>query len=280
MALHHLQCPLLQAYASVLRPLCEAESPPAPALSAAVCDRAVEAMLALVEDGLDLSLPWLLAGTAAGADVLHLALRRMQQDSGPVSSAGEPDLDPRDGESVQSCASSRSSAWSAVSMPMKTMAASRLPAAGPAAIAVAAALAAARTTAADCLVEQEGVLSDLMQLARLASSKAALAALNCLAKLACSPIAADAIVEHDSTGAVLASCLTSKPVEVKAACLRAAEALSQHSLQIKQGLAAEEGFMHALAEACQDFPQAQELRAQVGFIISLIEGVARMLSQR
>ena len=268
----------MQAYASVLRPLCEVDSPPAPPLSAAVCDKSVEILLALVREGLDLSPHWLEAGVAAGADVLHLLLHRMQLGSSlasPLSAALIAFLAPRtSGASVRSCGSSRSSSWCAVSMPVMSRTPLRLSAVGGAAAATAAAAtaaeAAARAAAAERLVEQEGLLSDLMQLASLKDSRAQLAGLSFLAMLACSPSSAAAIMEHDSTGAVLASCLTSGPVPVKAACLRAAEAIAGHSLQTQQGLGAESSFMTALAGATQAFPQAKDLYAKVVKIVQHI----------
>ena len=132
----------------------------------------------------------------------------------------------------------------------------------------AAALAAARAAAAEHLVGQEGLLSDLMQLANLADSRAQLAALSCLAMLACSPVSAAAMAEHYSTGNALASCLTSGPVPVKAACLKAVEAIVQHSPQTKQRLFAESIFMTALAGATRAFPQAKDLYTEVGIFLA------------
>ena len=232
----------------------------------------MEVLLELVRDGLDLSLPWLHAGVAAGADVLRLLLHRMQLGSSPaspLSAALEADLAPRQsGASVRSCGSSSPSSWCAVSMPMKSRAPFMLPAAGGAAAAAAAAatavVAAARAAAAKRMVEQEGLLSDLMRLASLKDSRAQLAGLSCLAMLACSPTSTEAILNHDSTGADLARCLTSGPIPVKEACPRAAEAIVQHSPQTKQGLGAKSSFMTALAGATQACPQAKDLYAKVG----------------
>lgn len=257
----------------MLRPLCDAASPPAPPLSAVVCSRAVEALLALVHAGLDMSTPWLRAGVEAGADVLHLLLRRMQQDSSPVASDSsllEANIDCRSSSaSFYTAASSQVSSWSLVSTPMKTRITFRLVAAGAAdlaaaeAAAAAAALAAAKAAAAERLVEQEGLLSDLTQLASLGDSRAQLAGLSCLAMLACSPVSAAAIAEHDSIGAVFAICLTSGPRHVQEACLRAVAAIVQHSLQISQSLAAEREFKSALREACKSLQQATELYDEV-----------------
>ena len=126
-------CWYSQAYASVLRPLCDAASPPAPLLTAVVSNSAVEALLDLVQHGLDLSLPWLRAGVAAGADVLHLLLQRMHLDSGPaspLSAALEANLAPKtSGASVRSNAS-RTTSWSAISRPMERRAAFKPQAAG------------------------------------------------------------------------------------------------------------------------------------------------------
>lgn len=261
----------LQAYASVLRPLCEAASPPVPPLSTVVGSRAIQALLALVHAGLDMSTTWLHASVEAGADVLHLLLRRMQQGSSPVNSDSsllEADIDRRSTSvSLCSAVSSQVSTWSLVSTPVKTRITFRLLAAGAAdaAAAAAAEAAAAQAAAAERLVQQEGLLSDLMQLASLGDSRAQLAGLSCLAMLACSPLSAEAIVEHASTGAVLAGCLSSGPSHIKKACLRAAGAIAQHTLEIKRDLAGEGRFMSALAEACLNaaYPEARELHADV-----------------
>ena len=259
----------VQAYASVMRTFCEADAAHMLPLTAAVCDRAVLALLGLVQAGLDLSLPWLQAGIAAGADVLHVVLRRMQQGNTPACTLQRQGSS---SDSFHTAASSLVSSWCLVSMPPRSTfkfpatTAADTEATAAAAAAAAAAIAAARAAAAENLVEQSGLLSDLMQLISLGDARAQLAGLSCLAMLACSPISAAAILEHASTVSVLTAGLASGPAQVKVACLTAAEATVQHSVQAKECLGDEEMFMTALAGASLAYPQASDLHTMVSLL--------------
>ena len=234
----------------------------APPLSAVICEKAVGVLLALVQAGLDMDPHWLRAGVAAGADILRLLLCRITSGSSPAAPADEA-LEAHlcqkasagsSGRTVRSAGGSSSSPWSMPSMPDFPRTAF-MSCSGEAAAAAAAGPEANTAAAAEQMGKQEGLLSDLLRLASLADSRAQLAGLSCLAMLACSPVSAAAIMEHDSTGRVLALCLTFRdgwdPCELgveEEACLRAIRKIGGHSLQHKQALAANSELMQALKD--------------------------------
>ena len=240
-------------------------------LSAVLSEKAVGILLALVRAGLDMDPLWLRSGVAAGADVLRLLLCRITSGSSPATpvdvalgahlcdkaSAGSS------GRTVRDTGGSSASTWCMLSMAEKPRTAFIL-SAGGAAAAAAAAPEGTRAAAAEQMVQQEGLLSDLLRLASLSDSRAQLAGVSCLAMLACSPVSAAVMVEHDSTGSVLGLCLNVGTHEVQATCFRAICAIAYHSLQNKQALAADSELMQALDKAgCGGHSKTWELYAEV-----------------